>query len=725
MGAFSIVAEGGAFKLDRDEVRRAARILFSPGEWHELRALPSAKARIIQGGDLEAIVTSTAEIADQSVYYCLNPIAKGAERAKKTTVVSRRWFALDIDTVHPKDVSATEAEKAKSAEVAHAIFEHLFGLGWPAPVMIDSGNGWHLLFRVDEPHTDLTTQIFKSAIYALGNKFDTPFGKMDRAVHDAPRVFKLPGTFARKGPDTADRPWRLAKIVYEPETIECVSIDLIKSLGGKSEDDLPPHEAGSPWATTATAKGQSLEAYVRSAIERECGKIALSVERNNALNTAAFSLGTMAAWPEMLETVARDALKRAACQSGLDRDDGCGLRGIEKTIESGWSSGAKNPRVRPIEQVTSPIITSDTRLVTFGHEVESKKVNWLWQNRIAEGFISIFAGKTGIGKSFVLCDLTARLTAGRAFPEEATSHLPANVLFISEDSIEYVLAPRLLELGGAMHRVAFMNWEAMARFTLGNIDMLEEVYRQSGSPKLIIFDPPSNFLGGKDEHKNAEVRSVVMKVIAWLDVKRAAAVFVTHINRRLEKGVEALDRIMGSVAWGTTARVAIGFTANPDKPDQCLCAGIKNNVGVKAATLAYEIRKTDALAIVEWQPGAVDISADEAMSKTKKGTRRMNAEEFLTQQFRIRETWPSEEIIKLGKEAGVSRNALFEAKGDLPISAKQMCTQDGTRFWEWRANEGWPPPEEKNVQNSETLGLCERKSLDDNTYNRVPIDRPY
>ena len=111
-----------------------------------------------------------------------------------------------------------------------------------------------------------------------------------------------------------------------------------------------------------------------------------------------------------------------------------------------------------------------------------------------------------------------------------------------------------------------MTWEAMAAYTLGDIGMLETAYQQALQPILIIIDPPANFLGKKDQHKDAEVRSLVMGLVAWLDTKQVASVFVTHVNKAMGKMVEALDRIMGSVAWGTTARIAVGFAPDPNTP---------------------------------------------------------------------------------------------------------------------------------------------------------------
>ena len=43
------------------------------------------------------------------------------------------------------------------------IAAHLAGLGWPAPVVIDSGNGAYLLYRIDLPNDDQATALVKAA----------------------------------------------------------------------------------------------------------------------------------------------------------------------------------------------------------------------------------------------------------------------------------------------------------------------------------------------------------------------------------------------------------------------------------------------------------------------------------------------------------------------------------------------------------------------------------
>ena len=712
MGAFSIVAEGGSHKIDRKEVMEAAEVLFGLTDWHELRALPSGRGKVVQGP--QAILAAAEALCDEAVYYSLNPVSQGSERANKKTVTHRQWLPIDIDTKRPKDVSATEAEKAKSAEVAHAILTYLSEQGWPSPILIDSGNGWHLLYRIDLPNDSLSAQIVKRVTYALKERFDSAFGEVDKATHDAPRVFKLPGTCARKGPDTADRPWRMARIVGLPETMEIVTVEQLQAI---CEPETQP---ATPSSFNTRTTERSLDAYVQSAVNQECGKIALSVERNNALNDASFRLGTMAGWPEVREVEIKDALRRAACIAGLDRDSNCGLHGIEKTIKSGWEAGAKSPRQRPEDQgrsgnnQTKPL---PNKLTIRLREIKPRKVAWLWENIVARGFISIFAGRTGMGKSFVACDLAARMTRGEAPACSTLERPPCHVLFISEDPPEYMIGPRLMEMHANQDLISFMTFEAMAQFNLSQLDLLEAAYQECGRPGLIIIDPPTNFLGKTDEHKNSELRSVLMGIVAWINRHDAACVMITHLNKAVGKGLDAVSRVMGSVAWVSTARIMMVFEQDPDKPTQFLMGGGKNNLGQKAGTLAYEIESAGDCAVVKWV-GPVETSADDAVNKVKKKNRGERAGEWLEDRFRERRSWAAEELYALGKTDGVSRSAIWDIVGSLPIQKHQETPQDGSpRFWQWTAIPPWPP--EKELKSCETLKSCDANPLNGNDFHSV------
>jgi hypothetical protein len=214
------------------------RLLFAPGQVVELRAVkvrrgrgrPHTEAGFFDTDHLPELARAALDVSPhaQAVYYTLNPLdpallarranridwAEEGELAKDRDVTARRWLLIDADPVRTAHVSATADEKQRAHEAVLAVRDYLRGRGWPDPVAADSGNGFHLLYRVDLPAYD--GGLARRVLNALAARFDTDRVKIDRAVWNPARLCKLPGTWARKGDHTADRPHRRARLLEVP-----------------------------------------------------------------------------------------------------------------------------------------------------------------------------------------------------------------------------------------------------------------------------------------------------------------------------------------------------------------------------------------------------------------------------------------------------------------------------------------------------------------------------
>ncbi len=86
--------------------------------------------------------------------------------------------------------------------------------------------------------------------------------------------------------------------------------------------------------------------YAQAALDGELRRVAAAPKgrRNDTLNQAA--LGQLCAAGLLPATLVYTALTAAARRAGLDRDPGCGPRGIQATIRSGLAAGARKPRTR-------------------------------------------------------------------------------------------------------------------------------------------------------------------------------------------------------------------------------------------------------------------------------------------------------------------------------------------------------------------------------------------
>jgi len=128
-------------------------------------------------------------------------------------ILRRRWLPIDCDPERPTGISATAAEREHALERARQIARFLREKGWQLPLVGDSGNGAHLLYRVDLPADD--GGLVKSCLEALALRFGGDGVKVDTSNSNPARIWKLYGTVARKGDSTPDRPHRLASLTYE------------------------------------------------------------------------------------------------------------------------------------------------------------------------------------------------------------------------------------------------------------------------------------------------------------------------------------------------------------------------------------------------------------------------------------------------------------------------------------------------------------------------------
>jgi hypothetical protein len=199
-----------------------------------------------------------------AIYYTLNECntALLARRAKNTIhdqikettsdwdIVRRRWFFIDFDPKRPKGVSSTKEEKSAAQQVMVKVVKALRKRGWPEPVIALSGNGYHLLFRVDQPNNSETTDLFKSCLGVIAGKFNSDAVEIDRKVFNASRITKAYGSLAAKGADTSERPHRYSRILRAPPDIGVVTRERLEALAGMVAGGKKSKKKASGTATT-------------------------------------------------------------------------------------------------------------------------------------------------------------------------------------------------------------------------------------------------------------------------------------------------------------------------------------------------------------------------------------------------------------------------------------------------------------------------------------------
>jgi hypothetical protein len=141
----------------------------------------------------------------------INPtdLVRSFNTAADAHIGRREWLLLDFDPPRPTGTNSTDAEKAAALEQAEQCRDELTAMGWPVPCVIDSGNGYHLRYHISLPNDSAAHELVRSVLHSLAARH----AMLDVTNHNAARVAKLPGTWARKGEDTPERPHRVSALL--------------------------------------------------------------------------------------------------------------------------------------------------------------------------------------------------------------------------------------------------------------------------------------------------------------------------------------------------------------------------------------------------------------------------------------------------------------------------------------------------------------------------------
>jgi len=243
------------------EIQRALAVLFPGTGVVELRALADYNTHSGYFDDLAELAEKAGQISRLSdvhgVYVTLNEVnpallSRRANRVKMklgrkdaTTadadIIRRRWLPIDLDPVRPSGVSSTDEEHDAAIAKAKQIAGFLLTIGFPRPLLADSGNGAHLLYPIDLPNEDEATALIKDCLATLDALFSDDTVTVDTANYNAARIWKLYGTMSRKGDNTKERPHRMAAIIEAPGTEETVEAEILPRLA-----NLLPKEETKP-----------------------------------------------------------------------------------------------------------------------------------------------------------------------------------------------------------------------------------------------------------------------------------------------------------------------------------------------------------------------------------------------------------------------------------------------------------------------------------------------
>lgn len=151
-------------------------------------------------------------------------------------VAAYEWFFIDLDPKRISEISSTETEIKAAENLSDKVYEYMRGLGFHEPIRGMSGNGHHLLYKIDLKNTDENEALVKRCMNNLASLFNTEDVKIDIVNTNPSRICKLYGTAAQKGANTKTRPHRMSRLTYVPSQIEVNGIALLNALANELPD---------------------------------------------------------------------------------------------------------------------------------------------------------------------------------------------------------------------------------------------------------------------------------------------------------------------------------------------------------------------------------------------------------------------------------------------------------------------------------------------------------
>ena len=232
--------------MDERQIRYTFELLKKPEDVIEVRCITSRSNYSGYFKNVDNIIKELPRYSNGNVYFVLNKISDGCysreqhetfvEKAKNTTsdgdISLREWLLIDVDPKRPSGVSSTDEEKNNAKLVINNVFSFLRDIGFAEPIVCDSGNGFHLLYKIALENTEANKLLMQTVLQVLDLYFSNGKCDIDKTVFNASRITKLYGTDSKKGNNTEDRPHRQSSILKVPKSIKETPYQLLLKVAG-------------------------------------------------------------------------------------------------------------------------------------------------------------------------------------------------------------------------------------------------------------------------------------------------------------------------------------------------------------------------------------------------------------------------------------------------------------------------------------------------------------
>lgn len=314
-------------------------------------------------------------------------------------------------------------------------------------------------------------------------------------------------------------------------------------------------------------------------------------------------------------------------------------------------------------------------LFTRLSDIQPEGVQWLWQDRLPLGEISVVDGDPATNKSSAILDLVARVSAGRPMPDGSQGVRGRALLLLAEDSIAKTVRQRLSAAGADLKRIAIMNGEVALPDNLSEI----QAAVVGLAAKLLVVDPFMAYLT-IDGNKEQRVRAAMGPLKRLAEETDISVVLVRHMNKG--GGRNPLYRGLGSIEITAAVRSAFLVAKSPDDPHMRVWCHVKSNLGPLTESLLFEpVSNGDGVVRVEWR-GQCSYIAEDLLAPSRNGGGKLDeAKSLLLELLRDRPV-RLEEIKLAATKKSISFRTVERAKSDLEIeSLRRGFGKGSVLYW--------------------------------------------
>lgn len=595
------------------EIRQAIKVLKPNHELFEVRIIGKGnRKRIISGyfTDADTLIKQFDTIDPRGVntYITINKVnedcyAREQHDCFRQTdasthdheIDSYEWFFIDLDPERVTEVSSSDAELEEARVLAEKVYQYMKDLGFKEPIRAMSGNGHHLLYKIDFPNTEENKALLERCLANLATMFNNGKVKIDVVNHNPSRVCKLYGTLAQKGSNTQKRPHRISEIISVPKKIEVNDIDLLHVLANelpevpKNNGSSKRRSAGSVTPTSGTfdledwMSEHGLE-YLRTENGTDCTIYPLAHCPFNESHTDGdskifhYTNGAISfkchhnscrgkVWQDV-----RELLEPGAYD---DKDDE-----RDQAIEAGWKQHKQYLVVSKTEDVEAVKKNLPKLSAISAYDLQNKEFDerfYAVHDMIPEGE-TVIAAPPKTGKSWLMLDMCLKVAEGETFLGFKTEK--SDTLYLAlEDGDNFEQERLNIVTGGkeAPKNFHFVFNNVMP-MTEGFLLQLEDLLKQFPNVKIVVIDTLQfiKYRQGKSESAYECDYRTGRDLKEFAEKNHLAIVVVTHTTKMIHIEDE-MSNVSGTngVTGAADAVVVLSKEKRTDKEAKMFITGRK------------------------------------------------------------------------------------------------------------------------------------------------------